>query len=80
MAGASGGEQSFAHAPQMFGDPSTHTITMPSQIREKKAALYEVIELQRSFVRIGAVPRSKMPLVPPLLCNSLRETDLLTVA
>ena len=54
MAGASGGvPSSFAHAPQMFGDPSTHTITMPSQIREKKAALYEVIELQRSFVRIG---------------------------
>ena len=64
MAGASGGvPSSFAHTPQMFGDPSTHTITMPSQIREKKAALYEVIELQRSFVRIGAVPRNKMPLL-----------------
>jgi len=33
----------------MFGE-STHTISMPAQVREKKAALFEVIELQRSFV------------------------------
>ena len=51
MAGASGGEPSTntPSVSQMFGE-STHTISMPAQVREKKAALFEVIELQRSFV------------------------------
>jgi len=37
---------------------ATNEFAVPAQVREKKAALQEVIELQRAFVRANTAQRS----------------------